>query len=123
MRMKFFKNILVYIFVFSVILQVHLFFPFNKLTEKIYAQEAIPVSLSVKQLTLMLTDAKVVSGTESAKEKVFTDRENISVNAYQNPVADVTNWILSRKKISLLTVFILGGIGLFIYYRIKKRIK
>ena len=88
-------------------------------------QGAIPVGGTGGSILGAGTKAaeKEVLGTESAKGKVSPDEEKIPLNAYQNPVADATNWVLTHKKISLLTLFILGGIGFYLYRRFRKRVE
>jgi len=100
---KLFRKALVYISVFSIILQALAPFSYVQLNSKSYAQE-------------------VTQTTNESTVTPASDEEEISANAFQNPIADATSWILNRKKISLLTMFILGGIVFFLYRR-RKRVK
>lgn len=58
-----------------------------------------------------------ILGTESAKPTTVPAEPS---KVTQNPVADITNWVLTHKKISLLTLLILGAIAYYLYRRYKK---
>lgn len=58
-----------------------------------------------------------VLGTESAEKKA-SDEDKLK--AGQNPVSNVTNWVATHKKISLLVLLVLGAIAYYLYRRYKK---
>jgi hypothetical protein len=58
-----------------------------------------------------------VLGTESAEKKAS---EEDKLKAGQNPVTNLTNWVLTHKKISLLVLLILGAVTYYLYRRYKK---
>lgn len=64
---------------------------------------------------------KEVLGTESAEEKPASPTSTEQGQKVdQNPVANATNWVLTHKKISLLTLLVLGAIAYYLYRRYKK---
>jgi hypothetical protein len=65
------------------------------------------------------TPEKSVLGTESAKPSPSVSPEP-TTTVGQNPIAATTNWVLTHKKISLLTLILLGGIGFYIYRKKQK---
>lgn len=60
---------------------------------------------------------KGVLGTESGK----TTTEEAKVDG-QNPVSNAINWIATHKKISLLVVIILLGVGYYLYRKYYKKV-
>ena len=62
-------------------------------------------------------EEKEVLGTESAKPTISPSE---TAKITQNPVAQATNWVLTHKKISLLTLLLLGAIAYYLYRRYKK---
>lgn len=87
------------------------------------AQGAIPVggtgggTGSVLGEETGIGTSKEVLGTESAKPSVSPSE---TARITQNPVAQATNWVLTHKKISLLTLLVLGAIAYYLYRRYKK---
>lgn len=81
-------------------------------------QGAIPVGGAGGQVLGEGTKAaeKEVLGTESAKPTATPKKEEVG----QNPVATATNWVLGHKKISFLTLLVLGAIAYYLYRRYKK---
>lgn len=85
-------------------------------------QSAIPAGGGGGQV--LGTGTKTAEEKESGEatkepEKEVLGEETPSVQA-QNPVAQATNWVLTHKKISLLTLLVLGAIAYYLYRRYKK---
>lgn len=59
---------------------------------------------------------KEVLGSESAKPTTVQEKSTLR----QNPVSNLTNWILTHKKISLLVLVLFGAIAYYLYRRYKK---
>lgn len=81
-------------------------------------QGAIPVSGGGSVLGADEEGSKD-SKTEETKE-VLGEEESPSVVSEQNPISNLTNWILGHKKVSLLILVLLGAIGYYLYRRYKK---
>ncbi len=89
-------------------------------------QGAIPVSGGAGGGQVLGEETKAaekgVLGTESAKPSPSVASEP-SAEAGQNPITQSANWVFTHKKISLLAILILGGIGFYLYRRFGKRVK
>lgn len=55
--------------------------------------------------------------TKSAKPTTVPSKPS---QVTQNPVATSANWVLTHKKISLLVILLLSGLGYYLYRRFKK---
>ena len=57
--------------------------------------------------------------TKSAKEKPTVTPEK-GAKVSQSPIETSANWVLTHKKISLLVLLLLSGLGYYLYRRYRK---